>query len=79
MSYEVVATMFYPLDPWWHCARVFEATGAAAAAAEVVRRSKEWIEAALASEIAAEFRDSFLHRNPVNRELLGLASRTRTV
>jgi DNA-binding SARP family transcriptional activator/tetratricopeptide (TPR) repeat protein len=77
LSYEVVATMFYPLDPWWYCARVFEATGAAAAAAEVARRSKEWIEAALAGEVAAEFRDSFLHRNPVNRELLGLASRIR--
>jgi DNA-binding SARP family transcriptional activator len=36
-----------------------------------------WIHATARERVPAEFRDSFLHRNPVNRELLTLASQRR--
>jgi hypothetical protein len=69
--------VLYPLEPWWHCARVFDALGDADTAAAVCQRALAWIDAALAHEVAPEFRDSFLHRNPVNRDLLALAARLR--
>lgn len=71
------AYVLYPMEPWWHCARVFEALGDAQRAARIGRRALDWIDAALVDEVAPEFRDSFLHRNPVNRELLALAARLR--
>jgi DNA-binding SARP family transcriptional activator/tetratricopeptide (TPR) repeat protein len=75
LASQTVSHMCYPLEPWWHCARVFHALDDAGAAAEVCRRALDWIETAAAREVAPEFRDSFLHRNPVNRELLALAAR----
>lgn len=69
--------VLYPLEPWWHVARVFEALGDTGAAATVCQRALAWIDAALAQQVAPEFRDSFLHRNPVNRDLLALAARLR--
>jgi hypothetical protein len=41
----------------------------------VVRRGAQWLQRTAADEVPSEFRDSFLHRNPVNRELLVLATR----
>jgi predicted ATPase len=38
---------------------------------------KEWLEQVAAHSVPPEFRDSFLNRNPVNRELLTLATRLK--
>jgi hypothetical protein len=43
--------------------------------ASVLRDTVEWIQQTTAHHVPAEFRDSFMHRNPVNRDLLTAASR----
>ena len=43
--------------------------------AAVLRDTVDWIQHTTASRVPAEFRDSFMHRNPVNRDLLAAASR----
>ena len=76
LAERLCCVAFYALDPWLHCARVFEALGDRDAASEVSQRAGRWIDQALRSaEVAPEFSDSFLHRNPVNRELLAIAAR----
>jgi hypothetical protein len=41
----------------------------------VLRDTVDWIQHTTARQVPAEFRDSFMHRNPVNRDLLAAASR----
>lgn len=41
----------------------------------VLRNTVDWIQQTTARHVPAEFRDSFMHRNPVNRDLLAAASR----
>jgi tetratricopeptide (TPR) repeat protein len=41
----------------------------------VLRNTVDWIQQTTARHVPAEFRDSFMHRNPVNRDLLARASR----
>ena len=41
----------------------------------VLRSTVDWIQKTAAHEVPAEFRDSFLHRNPVNAALLAAATR----
>jgi tetratricopeptide (TPR) repeat protein len=43
--------------------------------AAVLRDTVDWIQETTARHVPAEFRDSFMHRNPVNRDLLAAASR----
>jgi DNA-binding SARP family transcriptional activator len=76
---ERVTPMYqYPLDPWLHCAQAWLAIGESARAAAVCDRARQWIEERARHHVPDEFRDSFLHRNPVNRELLALAARSTT-
>jgi hypothetical protein len=42
---------------------------------DVLRIASAWISSAAEDRVPAEFRDSFLNRNPVNRELLAMAGR----
>ena len=44
----------------------------------VLRSTVDWIQQTTARHVPAEFRDSFMHRNPVNRDLLAAASRLGT-
>ena len=44
-------------------------------ATATVATALAWVDATAREHVALEFRDSFLHRNPANRELLGLAQR----
>jgi len=53
--------------------RVLSANGENGAA--VLRDTVDWIQQTTAHRVPAEFRDSFMHRNPVNRDLLAAASR----
>ncbi|HEV7575363.1 MAG TPA: AAA family ATPase [Caldimonas sp.] len=43
--------------------------------AAILRDTVDWIQRVTAHQVPAEFRDSFMHRNPVNRDLLAAASR----
>jgi hypothetical protein len=45
------------------------------AAREALRRGQAWVREVAAHHVPEEFRDSFLHRNPVNRFLLTASSR----
>ncbi len=42
-----------------------------------LRATVDWIQKTAAHEVPAEFRDSFMHRNPVNAALLAAATRMR--
>jgi hypothetical protein len=67
----------YPGELWLHCARALGAAGDDAASLDVLRRGAAWLRATARDHVPSEFRDSFMHRNPVNRELLALAARHR--
>ena len=64
-----------PAELWLHCGRALAAAGDAAHAGEVLARGRAWLHATAREHVPEPFRDSFLHRNPVNRELLALAAR----
>jgi DNA-binding SARP family transcriptional activator/tetratricopeptide (TPR) repeat protein len=67
----------YPAEYWWLIFQAFDAAGDKAAALAALRRGVEWIQATAQANVADEFKNSFLDRNPINRALLTTASRTR--
>jgi len=71
----IQCTSMQPAELWLHAGRALDAAGDRAHAGEVVRAGAAWLHEAARHHVAAECRDSFLHRSPVNRELLALASR----
>ena len=48
---------------------------APAEARHALDQALQWVQDTARRQVPAEFRDSFLHRNPANRELLALAAR----
>jgi hypothetical protein len=70
------STFLLPAEHWLHCARALLAAREQGRAAELLDAGQEWIHRTARENVPEPFRDSFLHRNPVNRELLLLASRT---
>ncbi len=75
LAEERQTTALLPAELWLQCGRALAAAGDAAHAAEVISRGRDWLHATAAEQVPEPFRDSFLHRNPANRELLALASR----
>jgi DNA-binding SARP family transcriptional activator len=64
----------YRPELWLDAARALGAAGAAAEAQAALERARDWVRACVRSgQVAEPFVDSFLHRNPVNRDLLALA------
>jgi hypothetical protein len=57
--------------------RGFSAANDVAGANEALERGVQWIELAALPNVPSEFRDSFLHRNPINRALLTAGNRRR--
>ena len=57
--------------------RGFSAANDRAGATEALNRGIRWIEASALPNVPPEFRDSFLHRNTINRALLTAGSRLR--
>jgi DNA-binding SARP family transcriptional activator len=53
----------------------FEAVGDKAAAQGALRQGADWIRQTALPNVPAEFADSFLHRNPINRAILTAAGR----
>ncbi len=68
---------FYLPELWLVSGRVFAACGDHADAAAALQAGAAWVMRVHDAHVPAPFRDSFLHRNPVNRELLALAARSR--
>jgi DNA-binding SARP family transcriptional activator len=67
-------TVTQPAELWLHAGRALVAAGDARAP-EVLERGRRWVLDTAATQVPEPYRDSFLHRNPVNRELLALAAR----
>ena len=72
---ERQTTVLLPAELWLNCGRALQAAGDFAQATEVLARGRIWLHATAAEHVPEPFRDSFLHRNSVNRALLALASR----
>ena len=68
-------TALLPGATWLHMARGLEAAGDHAHAAEIAIEGRDWVQAVMQRHVAAPWRTSFVEQNPVNRELLALASR----
>ena len=66
--------MYLP-DAWSIGHDVLAAKGEASEAAALLARAVDWIEQTALRHVPPTYRDSFLHRNPVNRQLLTAASR----
>lgn len=73
----VVSACGYRAELWLHAATVLLATGDRARAFELLREGVRWVHNTARDQVPLEFADSFLHRNPVNVQLLALASRNR--
>jgi DNA-binding SARP family transcriptional activator len=66
----------YLAEAWSTAYRALDSDPAARGAArETLQRGQAWVREVAARHVPEEFRDSFLHRNPVNRSLLTASSR----
>ena len=63
---------FYLPEMWLVAARTSTTLGRDAAARKAGADGRAWVERAHDTQVPAEFRESFLRRNPVNSELLAL-------
>lgn len=63
-----------PAELWLHAGRAL-AAAADPLTAGVIEQGRRWLLDTAANEVPEPFRDGFLQRNPVNRELLALAAR----
>ncbi|HXF45739.1 MAG TPA: AAA family ATPase [Burkholderiaceae bacterium] len=77
LAQDYCADSQYRAELWLTAARVLLALGREAEAAEQIKQGCDWVDTLARDHVPAEFRDSFLHRNPVNRELLTLATRLK--
>ena len=68
------ADMYLP-DARWIAVQVFDACGASDEATMALAQGTWWIRQVALPHVPEAFRDSFLHRNATNRELLAAASR----
>lgn len=68
----------YRPETWLDIARALRAANEPARAQAVLAGARDWILAAVESaQVGAPFVDAFLHRNPVNREILALCGKDR--
>lgn len=65
----------YPAEYWWLMVQAFDCVGDKAAALAALSRGVDWVRTTARDNVADEFRQSFLDRNPTNRMLLTSASR----
>lgn len=66
---------FYRAEVWWVAAQVFGAAGLHTRAQRELAEGREWVQRIASEHVPAEFRESFLKRNPVNRALLAASGR----
>jgi tetratricopeptide (TPR) repeat protein len=67
-------TLTLPGELWLHAGSALAAAGDTQAP-EVIERGRRWVHDTAAHHVPEPYRDGFLHRNPVNRELLAQAAR----
>ena len=67
---------FYQAEIWLVAAKALLATGMAAEARVALVDGRAWVVRVHATQVPSAFQNSFLERNPVNRELLALARTT---
>jgi len=67
----------YPAEYWWLIFQALDSAGDKAAAVAALHRGVDWVTTTARDHIAVEFKESFLARNPTNRNLLTTASRIR--
>jgi DNA-binding SARP family transcriptional activator len=65
----------YRAELWLNAGLAFQAAGQQQRALTVATAGRDWVMRTAGDHVPPEFRDSFLHRNRVNRELLALAAR----
>ena len=65
---------FYLPEMWCVAADVLAATGQQAARRQALEDGTRWVAQVCAGHVPLDFRESFLHRNPVNRRLLSLGA-----
>lgn len=67
----------YVPETWWILHRVFAAAGDVSAAADALEAARRWIMETALPHVPYAFRDSFLNRNPINRDVLAAAQRRK--
>lgn len=65
----------YFAEAWWIVARAYDTLGCTAPADAALREGFDWVAGRALPHVPPAFRDSFLDRNAVNRELLAAAGR----
>jgi hypothetical protein len=65
----------YRAELWLNAALAFQAADLPRDAQAAASAGREWVLRVAREHVPNDFRDGFLHRNPVNRELLALAAR----
>ena len=65
---------FYQAELWLVAAQVFQAIGSQSEAQAALIEGRAWVMRLHDQHVPPEFQSSFLHRNPVNRDLLALRS-----
>jgi tetratricopeptide (TPR) repeat protein len=65
----------YRAEAWWVAAQALAAAGHTDRASVALRRGTTWVTQHALPHVPPPFIDSFLHRNPINRDLLAFASR----
>jgi DNA-binding SARP family transcriptional activator len=71
----VQTTALLPAATWLHTAQALAAAGDRAHATEVTAEGRAWLQDIAVRHVATPWRQGFLEHNPVNHELLALASR----
>jgi hypothetical protein len=71
----VTAADLSDAEGWLMLGRAYAAVGRAVDAADAFARGARWVAQTARNHVAPEFRASFLHRNPVHRDLLAAAAR----
>lgn len=69
------STTLLPAELWLHCARALWAAGQTEHARALLSEGCDWVQRTAREHVPEAFRDGFVNRNAVNRELLALAAR----
>jgi DNA-binding SARP family transcriptional activator len=72
---DTITWTTYLGEIYWWAYEAFDAGGDSSAALDALRTARDWVTGQALPNVPEEFRDSFLHRNPVNRSILTTAGR----
>jgi DNA-binding SARP family transcriptional activator len=72
LATDIEPTLLPRSEVWLNAARALRAAGEEAA--PTLQAGRAWLQATAAAHVAEPFREAFLQRNPVHRELLSLAA-----